>query len=219
MEFLKSLFESGALTWEQFSEAVNQKEFKICDLSKGNYVAKKKYEDDLATRDTTITELNGQISTRDTDLANLKKQLEDDNTDNSQKITNLQNELTKLQGTYDTTKTEYENKLKAQKYEFAVKEFANGKKFSSNAAKRDFIKEMLGANLVLDKDTIMGADDFTSKYKEANSDAFVVEEPKPPTPSDPKPNFITPPTPPTPSNDNPFSDMFNFVGVRPHDNK
>lgn len=219
MEFLKSLFESGALTWEQFSEAVNQKGFKICDLSKGNYVAKKKYEDDLATRDTTISDLKGQISTRDTDLANLKKQLEDGNTDNSQKITNLQNELTKLQGTYDTTKTEYENKLKAQKYQFAVKEFANGKKFSSNAAKRDFINEMLGANLVMDNDTIMGADDFTTKYKETNSDAFVVDDPKPPTPPEPKPNFITPPTPPTPDNDNPFTGMFNFVGVRPHDNK
>lgn len=219
MEFLKSLFESGALTWEQFSEAVNQKGFKICDLSKGNYVAKKKYEDDLAIRDTTISDLNGQISTRDTDLTNLKKQLEDDNTDNSQKITNLQNELTKLQGTYDTTKTEYENKLKAQKYQFAVKEFANGKKFSSNAAKRDFINEMLGANLVMDNDTIMGADDFTTKYKETNSDAFVVVEPKPPTPPEPKPNFITPPTPPTPGNDNPFTGMFNFVGVRPHDSK
>ena len=38
MEFLKALFENGALTWEQFSEAVNAKGYKVADLSTGNYV-------------------------------------------------------------------------------------------------------------------------------------------------------------------------------------
>ena len=48
MEFLKALFENGALTWEQFSEAVNAKGYKIADLSAGNYVSKQKYDNDIA---------------------------------------------------------------------------------------------------------------------------------------------------------------------------
>ena len=62
MDFLKALFNAGALTWEQFSEAVNGKGYKIADLSTGNYVSKKKFDDEIQTRETTISELNTQTN-------------------------------------------------------------------------------------------------------------------------------------------------------------
>ena len=74
---LKKLFESGALTYEQFSAAVSNAGYKLADLSTGNYVSKKKYEDELQAKDATIEDLNNQITTRDTDITNLKTQLED----------------------------------------------------------------------------------------------------------------------------------------------
>lgn len=220
MDFLKKLFESGALTWEQFLAACNEKGYKLADLSTGNYVAKKKYEDELAAKDSTIEELNTQISNRDTDITNLQKQLEDGSKDNATKLAEVTSQLSKLQGDYETAKSDYEGKLSAQAYEFAVKEFAGTKNFTSAAARRDFIKEMIASNLTMKDNKILGAEDFVAAYTNENADAFVSEEPDPnPAPSENKPTFVQP-TPPQPApEDNAFISAFNFMGVRPHDNK
>lgn len=211
MEFLKALFESGALTWEQFSEAVTEKGYKIADLSTGNYVSKQKYNNDVQTRDTTISELNTQLSTRDTDIATLKSQITDGSKDSDAKIADLNSQIATLQSNYETQKTDFENKLSAQQYEFAVRDFAGTKKFSSNAAKRDFINEMISAHLTMQDKAIMGAEDFATKYQESNSDAFVVETPPANTETENKPTFIHPtPSQPTPDS-NPFN--FNFQGI------
>lgn len=214
MDFLKALFGDEAITYEQFVEAVNKEGYKLADLSKGDYVGKKKYEDEIQTLNTTITELNGQIKTRDIDIGNLKKSLEDGGKDNETKIAELTTQLTTLQGDYKKAKTDYEAKLSKQAYEFGVKEFSNSKKFTSSAAKRDFEREMLSANLTMKDNAILGAEDFMNKYIEGNPDAIAVEEPNPtPAPAEnPKPTFVQP-TPPAPTPDaNPFN--FNFAGVR-----
>lgn len=214
MDFLKVLFESGALTWEDFSKAVTDKGYKLADLATGKYVSKSKYDDDLAARDTTISDLNGQIATRDTDLADLKTQLETAGTDNRTKVAELTNQITKLQGDYDTVKSEYEGRLSKQSYEFAVKEYANEKKFTSNAAKRDFINEMIKANLEVKDNQLQNVDDFVTKYVEANADALVVETPAEPTP----PTFVNPTNPTPAPEENAFLSAFQFAGVRPKSN-
>ena len=175
MDFLKELFESGALTFEQFSQAVTAKGWKLADLSTGNYVAKKKYDDDVASRDAQVADLKSQISTRDKDLSALKKQIESTDTDSQTKITDLTEKLTKLQGDYDTAKKDYDAKLAKQAYEFAVKDYANTKKFTSAAAKRDFENQLIAAKLQMHENKLMGADDFEKKYREENAEAFVVE--------------------------------------------
>ena len=221
MDFLKALFESGALTWEQFVEAVNQNGYKLADLATGNYVAKKKFDDELAAKDTAIETLKGQLSTRDTDIKTLKTQLADAGTD-ATKLADVTAQLEKLQGDYNTAKKEYQAALDKQNYEFAVKEFASAQKFTSSAAKREFINEMVKENLKMKDNTIIGADDFMKVYKEANSDSFVVE-PDPETPPEggagqpPKPSFGQPTPPTPPAGDNPFDGMFHFAGVRPHE--
>lgn len=212
MDFLKELFGEGALTWEQFSEAVTGKGFKLADLSKGNYVSKKKFDDEIKTRETQIEDLNTQIATRDSDIENLKKDIETGGHDNEAKISELTTKLTDLQNQYETAKNDYNTKLSKQAYEFAVRDFANSQKFTSTAAKRDFEREMISAGLTMNENSIIGANDFVASYKEKNSDAFVVEEPTP-TP-EPKPTFVQP-TPPTPNpSDNPFDAVFQFNGVK-----
>ena len=70
---VKELFdkaENGTLTWEQFQAAMGTAKF--VDLSEGGYVSKRKYDDDLASRDAQISKLNDTISNRDKDLAGLK---------------------------------------------------------------------------------------------------------------------------------------------------
>lgn len=215
MDFLKEVFGTEPLTWEQFSAAVNQKGFKLADLATGNYVSKKKYDDDLKAKATSIEDLTNQISTRDTDIANFKKMLEDSK-GNATKIEELNAQITKMQGDYENAKAEYENKLSAQSYEFAVKEYSNGLTFSSKAAKRDFEKEMLAEGLKMKDGTIIGADDFKTAYEQANEDAFVKAPEETPNPT-PKPIFgqPTPPTP-DPEESNLFTQAFNFDGVRAH---
>lgn len=212
MDFLKELFGEESLSFEQFSKAVGDKGYKLADLSTGNYVAKKKFEDEIASRESIIGDLNEQLSTRDTDLENLKTQLENGNLDNKTKVSELTSQLEKLQGDYETSKSNYETKLNKQAYEFAVREFANSKQFSSNAAKRDFINEMLSANLTMKDKSILGAEDFVTAYSSENEDAFVVDTQPEAAPEPSKPSFVQP-TPPTPNQDtNPFN--FNFSGVR-----
>lgn len=214
---IKELFdkaENGALTFEQFQQLAGSAKF--IDLSEGAYVSKNKYAEDLQAKDTEIEGLKTTITTRDTDLKDLKKQLKDAGTD-ADKLSKLSGDLEQLQGKYDVDTKALQQKLEQQAYEFAVREFAGTKKFTSNAAKRDFINSMIAENLKLDKDDssiIVGADDFTTKYSNNNSDAFVVEEGQP---EPPKPQFVA-----STSGDNKGADdttafmkAFSFTGVRP----
>ena len=215
MDFLKELFGEEALTFEQLSKKVSEKGLKLADLSTGNYVAKKKYTDDLESRDTQISELSGQIATRDNDLKTLKKQLEDAGNDTT--VADLTEKLTKLQGDYKAAKTDYEEKLRQQARKFAVTNFANEQQFSSKAAKKTFISDMLAAELKFENDKIMGANDFLETYKKENADSFIVEKPaEPETPPAPgKPTFVQPTPPSNPAgSENPFDSFFNFNGVR-----
>ncbi|MBR4377351.1 MAG: hypothetical protein IKP50_00475 [Bacilli bacterium] len=209
---LKEVFdkaENGSLTWEQFQALA--KDAKFVDLNEGNYYSKAKHADELEAKDKQITTLNETIKTRDTDLATLKQQLADAGTD-AAKLEELNGQLTDWQTKYDKDTKSYKEQLKKQAYEFAAKEYANSLDFSSEAAKRDFTQSLIAKNLQMEKDTILGADDFLNVYKQSNEKAFVVKEPEPETP--PAPSFGQP-TPPTPQSDvDDFSKLFTFDGVR-----
>lgn len=217
MEFLQELFGDQALTFEQFSQAVTAKGYKLADLSTGNYVGKKKHDDELSAKDTAIEGLKEQIKTRDGDIKDLKTKLSSD-ADNATKVADLTSQLEKLQGDYDTAKKDYEARLGKQSYEFAVKEFANSQKFTSNAAKKQFVNEMVSENLKMKNGTIIGADDFMKVYREANQDSFVVEQEETPEQQteleQPKPTFVTPTAPQVQAEENPFAQAFNFAGIR-----
>lgn len=191
---IKEVFEKaedGTLTYEQFQKIVKEANAKFADLSEGEYVSKGKYDDELASLNAQIETLNGTIGTRDTDLETLKKQLEEAGTD-AEKLSALSNDFATLQGKYDADIKSYKEQLKKQAYEFAVKDFANKQKFTSNAAKRDFIQSMLAKGLKMEGDSILGAEDFKTAYSTDNADAFVVEAPAPePAPTIPNiPQFV-----------------------------
>lgn len=216
---VKELFdnaENGTLTYEQFQQAATEANAKFTDLNEGKYVSKSKYESDLKSKDSQITTLNETISTRDTDLATLKTQLAEAGTDTA-KLTKVNEDLTALQGRYDADTKALNDRLIKQQYEFAVKEFANTKKFTSSAAKRDFINSMIAKNLQIDNDKILGAEDFVSAYTADNEDAFVVEAPAPePQPAQPKaPKFVSPTPGAEPKDESGF--RFSFTGVRAHE--
>lgn len=177
MKDLKELFEQsedGVLSYEQFAEALKANDVKLVDLNEGGYVSKHKYESELEARTKEIEALNGTVSTRDTDLEALKKQLEEAGTD-ATKLSELTSQFESLKGKYDADTKAYKDQLRSQAYEFAVKDFASTKKFSSQAAKRDFIQSMIAKQLKMEGDSILGAEDFVNAYTENNADAFIQE--------------------------------------------
>lgn len=181
---VKELFdkaENGTLTWEQFQTAMG--EAKFVDLTEGHYVSKQKYDDELSSRDTRINDLTTKISVRDTDLATLQQTLKD--AGDLDALKQASKDLTDLQKRYDKETKAYQEQLSKQAYEFAVKDFANSKNFTSNAAKRDFIQSMLAKNLNIEDGRIIGAEDFVAIYSKDNADAFVTK-----TEDKPKPKFI-----------------------------
>ena len=236
---IKDLFdkaENGILTYDQFEALAKENGLKFADLSDGKYVSKSKYESDIKgytqqidTLNGQIETLNGTITTRDEDLANLQKQLELAGEDKT-KLAELNTSMSDLQAKYEADTKSYEDKLRQQSYEFAVKEYANTQKFSSKASKRDFIRAMIDKGLTMEGDKLIGADDFREAYAVDNDDAFLVEKEPEPTPAPepapeptPEPTVETAPIPTfvastsgAPSADEDSFD-FGFVGVRAHE--
>ncbi len=188
--FDKATSENGSLTLEEFEAIAKENKAKFTDLSEGRYVDKQKYEDDLAKKDTEITSLNETINTRNSDLETLKTQLANAGND-AGKLEELTANLTSLQAKYDADTQALQGKLSAQAYEFAVRDFAGKQKFSSEAARRDFERQLIEKNLPMEDKAILGADDFLKVYAKADPHAFVKSDPTP-APADPK--FVGPAT-------------------------
>lgn len=216
MNVIEEIFkksESGTLTYEQFKELSDG--MKFADISKGDYVSKAKFDSEISNRDEQIKQLNSTISVRDNDLADLQKKLEDAGND-ATKLAELNTNFTDLQNKYENEVKEYKAQLESQKYEFAVNNLANTKRFTSGAAKRDFIHSLLDNKLAMEGDNIVGVDDFITKYSAENADAFVVEE-QTSSPNDNKlPTFAASTQGTQPANDNVPKNPFgwNFQGVR-----
>ena len=215
MEFLKSVFGENSLNYEDFVKACKDAKLNLVDLSKGEYVSKHKFDDEIASKDDKINELANTLSTREKDIKEINKQLKNAQTDGD-KLAELQGKLDTLQAKYDTDTTAMNEKFAKQAYEYAVKDFASSKQFTSKAAKRDFINSMVSKNLKIENGTIIGADDFVKLYSAENEDAFAKEAPKKPAPQ------IVDSTggqglPKPADNSNQFS--FNFRGVRPRENE
>ena len=222
---IKELFdkaENGTLTYEQLMAAAG--EAKFVDLSEGKYVSKSKYDSDLRAKDTQIEGLNGQITTlndtiatRDTDLAGLQSQLAEAGQDAS-KLSDLTSQFTSLQQKYETDTQNYKNQIRQQSYEFAVREFANTKKFTSQAAKRDFTQAMIAKGLQMEGNKLIGGEDFVSIYSAENADAFVVDAPAPapipvPAPA-PVPEIVAPTPGPASDGGKDSGFSFNFSRLR-----
>lgn len=163
------------------------KHVRFADLGEGNYVSRTKYDDKVNGLTQQVTDLQGQITQRDTDLAGLNEQLTAAQADAGQ-LAEAQKQLSTLQSRYDKDSKEWARKNQQQAYEYEIRNRANELKFTSAAAKKDFIREAIAAQFKQDGDTLMGYTDFVTKYQENDPGAFVQETP----PADPAPADPTP---------------------------
>lgn len=185
--FDKATSENKSLTYAEFEALAKNNNAKYVDLAEGKYVDRQKYDDDLATKDVQINSLNETIGTRDADLVKLQEQLQNAGAD-AGKLEELTTQLTALQTKYAEDTGNLQTKLAEQEYDFAVRDFANGQKFSCEAAKIMFEQDMIAKKLPMENKKIMGANDYLAEYKKAHKDSFAVEKPAEPQ----KPHFTAP---------------------------
>lgn len=218
MDFLKTLFdgvEGGKLSFDEFKAACKNDSIKLANLATGDYVAKQKYTDDIGTRDTRIKSLEDTLANRDNDLKDVKTQLENAGVDR-EKLSSLTTQLNDLQNKYTADTKKLEADMLAQRKTYAVKEYANSKKFTSQAARRDFEHYLMTKEFSMSDDgVLMGGEDFVKEYSKDNADAFVVDAPESKQPeNNPLPQFVSS-TPGGSNGGDTKAFHFNFAGVRP----
>lgn len=173
------------------NQADKTKHVRFADLSEGGYVSRSKYDDKVNGLTQQVTGLQEQLTQRDADLAGLNGQLTAAQED-AGKLAEVQQQLTSLQSKYDKDSKAWEAKNAQQAYEYAVRNKANELKFTSAAAKKDFIREAIAQEFKQDGETLMGYTDFVAKYQEADPGAFVVDTPPADPPEDPAPTIVLP---------------------------
>lgn len=165
------------------------------DIESAKATVTKKFDSERETLQGQIEDLKVQVSQRDTDLSDIQKQLEAAS-ENADKLVEAQKSLKSLQTKYDADTKAWEAKNAQQAYEFAVREKANTLKFSSSAAKKEFIREAIEKGFKMEKDAILGFDDYVKIYQENDPGAFVAEKDPEPAPNQepPKkqPNIVLP---------------------------
>lgn len=192
MEFLKALFGDEALTYDQLAAKVAEGKLNVVNIADGSYVSRNKFDDTVNGLKSQVTDLQGQIAQRDTDLAGLNEQLTAAQADAGQ-LAEAQKQLSALQSKYDKDSKAWEAKNAQQAYEYAIRSKAGELKFTSAAAKKDFIREAIAQGFKMDGDTLMGYTDFVAKYQENDPGAFVKETPAAdPKPADPTPTIVLP---------------------------
>ena len=179
----------GEELFEQVDAKINEinanqpdktKHVRFADLSEGGYVSVSKYTDKVNGLTQQVTDLQGQITQRDADLAGLNEQLTAAQADAGQ-LAEAQKQLSKLQSRYDADSKAWEAKNAQQAYEYEIRTRANELKFTSAAAKKEFIRDAIAAQFKQDGETLLGYTDFVTKYQENDPGAFAVETP----PADP----------------------------------
>ena len=214
MEFLKGLFKDGeALTYDQLMAKAAEAKINAVNLADGAYVSKAKFDDNVNTLKQQVTDLQGQITQRNTDLTDLQAKLTAAQTD-AGKLTEAQASFAKLQKQYEADAKAWEAKNQKMAYEYAIKERANAIKFTSAAAKRDFIREASAKEFKIDGDTLLGYEDFRAKYEAENPGAIEVAKAED---EGKKPPKIVPPAETAPGQPDKSLFQFHFSGVRAHD--
>ena len=174
-------------------QADKTKHVRFADLSEGGYVSVDKFNAQVNGLNQQVKDLQGQLASRDTDITGLQEKLTAATADAS-KLVEVQQQLTGLQAKYTRDQKDWETKTTKQRKEFMVRERANGLKFTSEAAKRDFLGQANVKDFQLDGETLIGYNEFFDKYKAENPTAFVEEKPADPPadPPAPKPNIVLP---------------------------
>lgn len=146
---------------------------KIAVVSDGSYIPKQKFDDKLEE----IKNLKEDLETRDNQLEELKKV----------DAEGLQQRIQELQEENENTKTEYEQKIQQQTFDYTLKDALSDAKVRNPKAAKALLDLK---SIKLDGDKLLGLDDQLKAIKV--SDPYLFEEEKETNPS---PQIVTPGNP------------------------
>jgi len=147
-------------------------------------------DEELAQKvaDASAEELKGFIpKQRFDDVNTAKKQLEQDLKARDEQLTELskvdaeglQTKIQELQTANEQAKTEYEQKLSQQQFDFALKEALTGAKVKNTKA----VEALLNKEVIkLDGDKLLGLDEQIKNLQESDTYLFDVQTEEPPKP-------------------------------------
>ena len=164
-EYLKPLFESGAITFEQFVAGMeSHKEVKLVNLADGGYVAKDKF-------DAKVTELNGvkeQLGAANTTIQSYK----------DMDIDGIKKSATEWQQKYETDTKSLQEKLDAQATEFAARTYLGGFQYADELVKDAIYDKFMAKKFKRSEDgKFEGADAWMEEMKKSYPSAFAVLAP------------------------------------------
>lgn len=141
----------------------------------------------MATYGQSMKAVRDELAAEKAQLANVTAEL-DKLKAAPDKSAELQIKLDDLQKKYDADVADLQSKIDGRAYDDAITEALSkaGVEFTSGSAKKNFVSELKAAKLELKDGAITGFDDFLAKQREADKEAFKVNDPQP----DPKPQFL-----------------------------
>lgn len=149
------------------------------DIGSGAKLSKSAIDAIMAEHGKAMEGKNNQIVSLTTERDGLRTQLGDANaTIQSYKdmdIDGIKARAGEWETKYNTDTQALRDQLDAANYGFAVKDAANGYKFSSEAAKKAFCADLIEKKLPMQDGKLLGLADFIKGYKEADPDAFAPE--------------------------------------------
>lgn len=149
----------GEELYNQVKEKIGDKELIIND---GSYIPKKKFDD-----------LNN-------DKKDLQKQLENVNAKvqelSSVDAEKLNKEIEDLKSKYETDTKALNDKWNAREKEYLISDITRDLKFSSESAKKTFIRDLTEKDLKIENGKMLGYDDFLNEYRKNDEGAFIPEK-------------------------------------------
>ena len=157
------------------------------DIGNGAHLSDDLIEQIMAEDGKAKTEMQNTITSLATERDGLQAQLSDANaTIQSYKdmdIDGIKQSAADWETRYNTDTQALKDQLESTKYGYAVENAVGGLKFTSESAKKAFLADLTAKKLPIQEGKLLGLEDFTKGYKEADPGAFA--------PDDPKPSFTT----------------------------
>lgn len=149
----------GEELYNQVKEKIGEKELIIND---GSYIPKKKFDDlnnDKKDLQKQLEEVNAKVQELSSvDEEKFKKEIED------------------LKLKYETDTKALNDKWDLREKEYLISDLTRDLKFSSESAKKTFIRDLTEKDLKIENGKMLGYDDFLNEYRKNDEGAFVPEK-------------------------------------------
>lgn len=149
------------------------------DLGDGLKLSKEAVEAIMAEHGKTKTALENSIAALTTERDGLRGQLDTAKTEiqsyKEMDIDGIKAKAGEWEAKYNTDTQALKDQLADAEYGFAVKDAVNGIKFTSESARKAFVADLTTKKLPIQEGKLLGLEDFTKTYQEADPGAFLTE--------------------------------------------